>query len=88
MIVKMVHLPKPRYWDTHYEIQGHVGQHDTPNVYYGYIYIYMGVSLVKHTTPLPCICFSESDSKLYTNFEFYEGKNLKHLRSTLIYKAK
>ena len=44
--------------------------------------------MVKYTTPLPCIGLSESDSKLYTNFEFCEGKNHKHLKNTLIYKAK
>ena len=45
-------------------------------------------STVQCTTPLPCIGLSESDSKLYTNFNFCEGKNHKQLKNTLIYKAK
>ena len=48
----------------------------------------MGASTVKYTTPLPCIGVSESDSKLYTRLEFYEGNNHKHLKNTLVYKAK
>ena len=32
-----------------------------------------GASTVKCTTPLVCIDLSESDLKLYTNFEFCEG---------------
>ena len=48
----------------------------------------MDTSTIKYTTPLPCISLSESDSKLYTNFEFCEGTNSKHLKNTLIYKAK
>ena len=40
---------------------------------------HMGTSAVKHTTPLPCIGLSESDSKLYTNFKFCEGKNHENL---------
>jgi hypothetical protein len=47
-----------------------------------------GTSTVKYTTPLPCIGLMEGDSKLYTNFEFCEGKNDEHLKNTLIYKAK
>ena len=31
---------------------------------------------------------SESDSKLYATFDFYDKKNHKHLKNTLIYKAK
>ena len=42
---------------------------------------------VKYTTPLPCIVLSESDSNLYTNFEFCEGKIIT-IENTLIYKAK
>ena len=38
--------------------------------------------------PLPCIGINESDSKLYTNFELCEEINHKHLKNTLIYKAK
>ena len=34
----------------------------------------MGASTVKWTTPNPCLVSSESDSKLYTNFEFCEEK--------------
>ena len=30
--------------------------------------------LVKYTTILPSIGLNENDSKLYTNFEYYEGK--------------
>ena len=37
---------------------------------------------------LACIGLSESDSKLYPNFEFCEGKNHKLLKNTLIYKIK
>ena len=48
----------------------------------------MGANMVKYITPLPYTCLSESVSKLYTNFEFCEGKNHKHLKNTLIYKAK
>ena len=43
--------------------------------------------MVKHTTPLPCIDLSGSDSKLYNDFEFCEGKNHKHLKNTLVYKG-
>jgi hypothetical protein len=50
--------------------------------------MYKGANTVKYTTPLPCIGLSESDSKLYTNFEFCEGKNHRHLKNTLIYKTK
>ena len=39
-------------------------------------------------TPLSCIGLSKSDSNLYTNFEFYEENNHKHLKDTLIYNAK
>jgi hypothetical protein len=42
--------------------------------------------MVKYITPLPYIGLSESDSKLYIDFEFCEGKNHKHLKNTLIYK--
>ena len=35
----------------------------------------------------PCLVFSESDSKLYTNFEVCEEKN-QTLKEKLIYKAK
>ena len=39
-----------------------------------------GASMVKYTTPLSSINLNESDSKLYTNFEFCEGKNHKQLQ--------
>ena len=48
----------------------------------------MGASTMKYTTPSSCMSLRESDSKLYNNFEFYEGKYQKHLENTLIYKAK
>ena len=45
----------------------------------------------KGTTFNPCLLFSESDSKLYTNFEFYEEKyqtlGIKKIKK-MIYKAK
>ena len=37
-------------------------------------------STVKYTIALKCIGLSESASTLYTNFEFCEGKNHKHLK--------
>ena len=43
-----------------------------------------GASTVKYTTSLPSIDLSENDSKAYN----FEGKNHKHLKNTLIYKAK
>ena len=42
---------------------------------------------IKWTTLDPCLVFSESDSKLYTNFEACEEKNLRHLKNILIYKS-
>ena len=33
----------------------------------------MGISMVKWTTPDPCLMLSESDSMLCTSFEFCEG---------------
>ena len=45
--------------------------------------------MVKWTTPDPNLVFNESDSKLYTNFEFCEEKrNHRNLRNMMIYKAK
>ena len=38
----------------------------------------LGPSAVKWTTPDPCLGSSESDSKLYTNFEFCEEKFHRH----------
>ena len=46
----------------------------------------LGASTVKYTTPLPYIGLSESDSKLYANFEFCE--KYKHLENILIPKIK
>ena len=43
---------------------------------------------VKWTTLVPWIGLSENVTKLYINFEFCEGENHKHLKNTLIYKAK
>ena len=48
---------------------------------------YLGASTSKYWTPSHCIVLRESDSKLYTDFEFCEGKNHKYLKNTLIYKA-
>ena len=48
----------------------------------------MGASTVKWTTLDPCLGLSESDSKLYTNFEFYEIEIHKYLENIWIYKAK
>ena len=42
----------------------------------------LGAGTVKYTTSLPCIGSGDSESKLYTNFEFCEGKNHKHLKNT------
>ena len=38
--------------------------------------------MVKWTTPEPVVGLSESDSKLYTNFEFCEEINDKQLKKT------
>ena len=35
--------------------------------------IWVGASTVKYPTTLPCIRLSESDLKLYTDFDFCEG---------------
>ena len=40
-----------------------------------------GASIVKWTTLDPCSGLSESDPKLYTNFEFYEIEIHKHLEN-------
>jgi hypothetical protein len=47
-----------------------------------------GASTVKYTTPLLSIGLSENDLEPYTHFEFFVEKNQKHLKNTLIYKAK
>jgi hypothetical protein len=44
--------------------------------------------MVKWITPNPCLVLSESDSKLYTNLEWCEEKNHRHIKRILIYKAK
>lgn len=36
------------------------------------IYIWMGSSMIKWTSHDPYMWLSESDSKLYTDFKFYE----------------
>ena len=41
----------------------------------------MGASVVKWTTHDPCLVLSESDSTLYTNFEYCEEKNLRNLKT-------
>jgi hypothetical protein len=43
--------------------------------------IILGASTVKWTTLDPCSGLSESDPKLYTNFEFHEIKIHKHLEN-------
>ena len=43
---------------------------------------------VKYTTLSPCTCLSESDLKLYNNFESCLRKNHRHFKNTLINKAK
>ena len=49
----------------------------------------MGASIVKWTISDPCLEFSESDSKLYTNFELCdEAKNHRHFKNILIYNSK
>ena len=42
---------------------------------------YQGASTVKWTALDPCSGLSESDAKLYNNFEFYEIKIHKHLEN-------
>ena len=44
-------------------------------------YLHLGASTVKWTTLDPCSGLSESDPKLYTNFEFYEVEIHKHLEN-------
>jgi hypothetical protein len=41
----------------------------------------LGASTVKWTTLDPCSGLSESDPKLYSNFEFHEIKIHKHLEN-------
>ena len=54
---------------------------------------WMGASTVKWTDLDPYLVLVESDSKLYTNFEFGERKKKtkkktnKHVKNTLIYKS-
>ena len=48
----------------------------------------LGASTVKWTTLDSCSGLSESDPKLYTNFEFYKIEIHKHLENIWIYKAK
>jgi hypothetical protein len=51
-------------------------------------FVTWGASTVKWTTLDPCSCLSESDPKLYTNFEFHEIEIHRHLENIRIYKAK
>ena len=44
--------------------------------------------MVQWTNLDPCLVFNESDSKLYTKFEFCEEKNHRQIKNILIYKAK
>jgi hypothetical protein len=53
-----------------------------------YFITHVGASTVKWTTLDPCSGLSESDPKIYINFEFYELEIHKHLESMWIYKAK
>jgi len=48
----------------------------------------MGASTVKWTSLDPCSGLSESDPKLYTNFEFHEIEIHRLLENIWIYKAK
>ena len=50
-------------------------------------FLFEGSRAINWTTPDPCPVFSESDSKLYTDFEFCEEKNHWHFKNILIYKA-
>ena len=43
---------------------------------------------MKWTTLDPCLCLSESDPKLYTNFKIHEIQIHKHLENIRTYKAK
>ena len=43
---------------------------------------------LKWITPNPCPCSSESDTKLYTNFEFCKQKIHRHSKNVSIYKTK
>ena len=40
-----------------------------------HLVLVVGASTVKWTEPDSCLMLSKSDSKFYTNFEFYDGKN-------------
>ena len=48
----------------------------------------MGASIVKWTSYDLCLVFSESDSKLYTYFEFCEEKIMDIIKNMLIYITK
>jgi len=58
------------------------------NVFWTCSPIYLGASTVKWTALDPCSSLSESDPKLYTNFDLYEIEIHKHLESIWIYIAK
>lgn len=42
--------------------------------------MWMGASMIKWTTLDPCTCLRESDSKQYTNFEFFSTRDHKQLK--------
>ena len=46
---------------------------------------HMSASIVKQTISYPCLVFNASDSKLYTNFEFFEEKNHRNLQEKCTY---
>ena len=48
----------------------------------------MGASSIKWIALDSCLVFNEDYSKLYTNFELYEEKNLRHSKNIMVYKAK
>ena len=44
--------------------------------------MHMGASTVKWIAPNPCLGLSESDAKLYTNFEFCKANINRHIKQT------
>ena len=48
---------------------------------------YLGTNTVKYIAPISYICLTESNSKVYNNFEMFEGQYHTHLKNTLIYKS-
>ena len=43
--------------------------------------MYVGANTVKWTTPDPCSGLSESDPKIFANFEFYKIEIHKHFKN-------